>query len=184
LRIIAGDLKGKKLFSIKGQTTRPTSDRLRESIFNILSNRPSDAFVLDLFAGTGALGIEAISRGALLSYFIDNKAEAISVIRKNITACKVENKSVIFQWDITKNLRCIETLKNKINLVFMDPPYNTNLIKVSLINLQQSGCLQAGACIVVEHSLYETLPCNLDFVSVIDQRKYSKTFLSILTYDI
>ncbi|MCJ7774205.1 MAG: 16S rRNA (guanine(966)-N(2))-methyltransferase RsmD, partial [Desulfobacterales bacterium] len=159
MRIISGDLKGKNLFSIKGKTTRPTSDRLRESIFNILSNHLNDAFVLDLFAGTGALGIEAISRGALFSYFIDNKTEAIWVIQKNINACKLEDKSGIIQWDIRKSLRCIETLTNKINLIFMDPPYNANLIKPALLNLQQSGCMQTGARIVIEHSLYETIPC-------------------------
>lgn len=184
MRIIAGDLKGKKLFSIKGRTTRPTSDRLRESIFNILSNRFKAAFVLDLFAGTGALGIEAISRGALYSYFIDSKTEAISVIRKNIKDCKLEDKSDVIQWDIKKSLRCMEALTSKMDLVFMDPPYNNNLIEPTLLNLQLSGCMQKGACIVIEHSSKETIPGSLKEFSIIDQRKYRNTLLSILTYDI
>ena len=143
-----------------------------------------DTFVLDLFAGTGALGIEAISRGALFSYFIDNKTEAISAIHKNVNACNLEDKSGIIQWDIKKSLRCIETLTSKFGLIFMDPPYNANLIKPALLNLQQSGCMQTAARIVIEHSFYETIPCGLKDFTIIDQRKYRKTFLSILTYDV
>jgi len=183
LRIIAGELKGKNLFSIKGQTTRPTSDKLRETIFNILSHRLSGAFVLDLFAGTGALGIEAISRGALFSYFIDNEEKAIATINKNIKSCKLEDKSSIAQWDINRSLKCIETLKKKFDLVFMDPPYNACLIKPALINLQRSGTLQAGASVVIEHALYEPIPDDLKEFKITDKRKYRKTFLSILKYE-
>ncbi len=182
MRIIAGDLKRKKLFSSKGQNTRPTSDRLRESIFNILSNRFVGVFVLDLFAGTGALGIEALSRGALFSYFIDNEQQAISTIKKNIQSCKLENKSRALQWDISKNLRCIQNLPKKFDLVFIDPPYHVDLIKPALINLQQSDSLQKGATIVIEHSLYEPIPGSVKYFPIIDQRKYRKTLLSILTY--
>jgi len=183
LRIITGELKGKKLFSIKGQTTRPTSDKLRETIFNILAHRLIGAFVLDLFAGTGALGIEAISRGALFSYFIDNKKEAVAIINKNIKSCKFEDRSSIIQWDIKKSLKCIEMLKNKFDLVFMDPPCNAGLIKPALINLQQSGTLQAGASVVIEHALYEPIPDDLKEFKISDKRKYRRTFLSILKYE-
>jgi len=182
LRIIAGDLKGKKLFSVKGQHTRPTSDRLRESIFNILTNRSKNAFALDLYAGTGALGIEALSRGATLAYFIDNHKESISLISKNIQSCRLEDRCRIFRWDIERNLRCLKNLTNTFNLIFMDPPYNANLIKPTLSNLEKSGCLKSDAWIVIEHSTRETIPADFQSFTRIDQRKYGKVFLSIYSF--
>lgn len=184
MRIIAGNLKRKKLFSSKGEYVRPTSDRLRESIFNILSNRLNGAFVLDLFAGTGALGIEAISRGAVFSYFIDNSKEAISTISKNIKFCALDNKSKVIKWDIKKNLNCIEHLSRKFNFVFMDPPYNNYLIEPTLNNLKQSGSLQNDAIIVIEHSKHESISNNHKYFTLIDYRKYRSTLLSFFVYNV
>lgn len=183
LKIIAGNLKGKKLFSTKGRDIRPTSSRLRESLFNILSNRVFNAITLDLFAGTGALGIESLSRGALFSYFIDNKKDAISIINKNINLCSLQKKSKILKWDIVVNLNCIKCFNPKFNLVFMDPPYGIEAIKPTLINLQQSRSLRADACIVVEHSSFVQFPKNIPAFKIMDQRKYSKTTLSFLTHN-
>ena len=104
LRVISGRLKGKKLYSVHGSATRPTADRLRESIFNILSTRVFKAVVLDLFAGTGALGIEALSRGAVSAVFVDNSRKAVSIIRRNITSCAFDQRANIIKWDIKKNL--------------------------------------------------------------------------------
>lgn len=95
LRIIGGALKGKRLYSVRDMSIRPTADRLRESIFNILSQRVLDAVVLDLFAGTGALGIEALSRGAESVVFIDNRKGALSVLRRNIDSCMLDQKANI-----------------------------------------------------------------------------------------
>ena len=139
LRIIGGELKGKKLYTIPGTLIRPTADRLRESIFNILSYLVKEAVVLDLFAGTGALGIEALSRGADSAVFIDNNKKALSVIERNIQSCAVDNRSQIIRWDIVKNLNCINSVDSKFNLVFMDPPYNKGMIKPTLNNLHDSG---------------------------------------------
>ncbi|MEA3417324.1 MAG: RsmD family RNA methyltransferase [Thermodesulfobacteriota bacterium] len=111
MRIIGGNLKAKKLYSARGRVVRPTSDRLRESIFNILSFHIKQAVVLDLFAGTGALGIEALSRGAESAVFVDIHNGALSIIKRNIKACELENKSKIIKWDIVKNLNCIKSDK-------------------------------------------------------------------------
>jgi 16S rRNA (guanine966-N2)-methyltransferase len=184
LRIIAGNLKGKKLFSLKGKHIRPTSDRLRESIFNILSNRLYEAFVLDLFAGTGALGIEAISRGAVFSYFIDNNNEAISIILKNIKSSALESKSRVIKWDIRQNLKCIEHLTHKFNFVFMDPPYNEYLIEPTLENLTRSGALQNNATIVIEHAKHESITTNQNHFTLLDYRKHRDTRLTILIYKV
>jgi len=183
MRIIGGQFKGKKLFSFEGSTIRPTSDRLRESVFNILRNRVRKAVVLDLFAGTGALGIEALSRGAQSAVFIDNYKRAILLIRRNIQACSLDNISIIRYWDIKKNLNCIRSSGAVFDLVFMDPPYDKCLIKTTLYHLQHTKALAPYACVVVEHSLKEDIPDpRLSFLCN-DQRKYGNTIISFLTYN-
>jgi len=182
LRIISGRLKGKRLHSVQGLTIRPTADRLRESIFNILSFRVHNAVVLDLFAGTGALGIEALSRGAESAVFVDNNPGAVSLIERNITSCSFDKHARIIRWDIKKNLNCLKSAKKAYDLVFLDPPYNQNRVKPTLLNLEHTRSLEKGARIVVEHSPLETIPEDLFMFEIEDQRRYGKTVVSFLTY--
>lgn len=182
LRIITGTLKGKKLFSVRDRSIRPTADRLRESIFNILSHRVWEAEVLDLFSGTGAMGIEALSRGALSAIFVDSQKEALSVLKRNIELCRLNRKARIVKWNIRQNLNCIKSNQPEFDLVFLDPPYNKNLIKPSLYNLEQSKSLKEDTCIVVEHSLLEPIPTDLIAFDLSDQRRYGKTLVSFLKY--
>ena len=180
LRIIGGEFKGRKLYTIPGTLTRPTADRLRESIFNILSCLVKDAVVLDLFSGTGALGIEALSRGANSAVFIDNSKAALSIVERNIQSCAVDNLSQIITWNIVKNLNCIKSVDSKFNLVFMDPPYNKGMIKSALINLHDSGSIAKAACIIVEHTSFEPVPGACRQFELTDQRKYGKTLISFI----
>jgi 16S rRNA (guanine966-N2)-methyltransferase len=182
LRIIGGDLKGKKLKTIHGKLIRPTGDRIREAIFNILSTRVAKATVMDLFAGTGALGIEALSRGAQRALFVDNGKEALAVLKQNIVVCGLGEKADIMRWNIRQNLNGVKSIGQKFDLIFLDPPYNKNLITPSLVNLEKSEALKNNACIVVEHSVYETLPADLCMFHLTDQRKYGKTLVSFLNY--
>lgn len=182
MRIIGGKLKGKKLYSVPGVKTRPTADRVRESIFNILSSLVSDAVVLDLFAGTGAFGFEALSRGAQSAVFAEIDKDSISVLRRNIKNISVESQTKVIQWDITKNLNCLRSFQPAFNLIFMDPPYRKNMIKPSLINLHSSHCIENGARIVVEHSHQEPLLENQLPFGIVDQRQYGKTLVSFLNY--
>ena len=182
LRIIGGTLKGKKLYSVRNTSIRPTADKLRESIFNILSQRVMNAVVIDLFAGTGALGIEALSRGAESVLFVDNANGALFVLRKNIDSCMLDQKANIIKWNIRQNLNCIKSKKQHFDLIFLDPPYDKNLIKPTLVNLEKSHSLKNGACIVVEHSLFEPIPTDLFAFDLFDQRKYGKTLVSFLNY--
>jgi len=182
LRIIGGELKGKKLYTKPGTLIRPTADRLRESIFNILSYQVKEAIVLDLFAGTGAFGIEALSRGADSAVFIDNNKTALSVVERNVQSCAVDNRSQIIRWNIVKNLNCIKSIGSKFDLVFMDPPYNKGQIKPSLINLHDSGSLGNDACIIVEHNYLEPIPETYSQLELIDQRKYGKKLISFMKY--
>jgi 16S rRNA (guanine966-N2)-methyltransferase len=182
LRIISGELRGRKLASVSGVNTRPTADRIREAIFNILEMRVCGAMVLDLFAGTGALGIEALSRGADYACFLDVARGPLSALKRNLTACGLENRGKIIQWDVLKNLNCLRSIQPPFNLVFMDPPYRKRMIEPALINLQNSRCLPSGGCVVVEHSLSEPFVTGDLAFKIADQRRYGKTLVSFLDY--
>ena len=182
IRIIGGELKGRKLATVPGQHTRPTADRVRESIFNILGDRVLNALVLDLFAGTGAMGIEALSRGAESVLFADADKRALTALEKNVNACSLQRRAKIVKWNILKNLKITTASRHTFNLVFIDPPYNKNLIQPTLSNLDQSQCMANGACVTIEHSTQEAIPENEKRFKISDQRRYGKTLVSFLLY--
>ena len=133
MRIISGRLKGRKLKSVRGARTRPTADRVRESLFNILGPESvRDAVVLDLFAGTGALGIEALSRGAARAVFVEKAQPAVTVLKSNLAACELTQTARVIQWDILKNLNCLKHCEKPFTLVFLDPPYDRGMVKTTL----------------------------------------------------
>lgn len=180
IRIIGGELRGKRLFPVKGPGVRPTTDRHRESIFNILSSRILNVKVLDLFAGTGALGLEALSRGACQAVFIDISRNSCDTIYRNVQSCRLDTVSEIIRCDILKSLNRI---KNKLfGLVLMDPPYKHNAVLPSLQNLHSSRCLKTEAVIVVEHDTGESLTKIPSCYCLFDQRKFGKTVVSFLKY--
>ncbi len=182
LRIIGGQFKGRKLRSVRGTRTRPTSERIREAIFNILAFQVRGATVLDLFAGTGAFGVEALSRGAQTAVFIDISSQSISILRENLSAIAPESPTRIIRWDLTRNLNCLNSIPLAFDLVFMDPPYRKNLIAPTLSHLHASQSLANKACIIVEHSHLEPVhPDRLPF-EIVDQRKYGKTLVSFLNF--
>ena len=152
LRIIGGELKGKRLYSIRGSAVRPTADRLRESIFNILFPCIHGSIVLDLFAGTGAYGIEALSRGAESAVFIDNNKEALSAIKKNLVSCAYDNKARVISWDIRKNLNCLNLIPySRFDLIFIDPPYDQGLVDLALRHLGDTDSMAKEVMVVIEH---------------------------------
>ncbi len=182
MRIISGDLKGRKLLSVRGMATRPTSDRVREALFNILGARTHNAKVLDLFAGTGALGIEALSRGGHNAVFVDHSTQALAVLRNNIHRCNLTANSRVIQWDIVKNLNCLNGFEPACNLVFLDPPYHRQWIAPTLDHLRASQCLCRQAVVVAEHEPGCTIkPTSSDWV-LTDCRRYGQTALSIFSF--
>ena len=181
LRVIGGKLRGRRLRSVKGYRTRPTADRIREALFSILSKRVAGAVVLDLFAGTGALGIEAMSRGAESAVFIDIDTRAARIIEQNIDACSLASRTRCIRWDIVKNLNCLLPYPQMFDLVLMDPPYDRNMILPSVVNLLRSACLKPNAWIVVEHGSRDAVSQGSVPLSLIDQRRYGKTLVSFLT---
>ncbi len=182
MRIISGYLKGRKLFCAKGGKIRPTSDKVREAVFNILSFSVKNTCVLDLFAGTGALGIEAFSRGAKKVFFLDNGKDALKTIKAN-TAYLPESSRRIIKWDIKKSLRCLKAYPETFDLVFLDPPYGKGLLEPALDHLIDSGALKPGAIIIGEHALSEKISVQNHGLILTDQRKYGKTLVSFFNYD-
>jgi 16S rRNA (guanine966-N2)-methyltransferase len=154
MRVVGGRLKGRNLASPSTQQIRPTADRLRESLFNILAhaydNPVADARVLDLFAGTGALGIEAVSRGAKFTLFVDNGAEARALLRNNVETLGLGGVTKVYRRDAT-NLGSAHPVE-PFSLVFLDPPYRMQLADKALVSLREGGWLAPGALVVVEEA--------------------------------
>jgi len=154
MRVVGGRLKGRNLASPSSQAIRPTADRLRESVFNILihayDDPVQDARVLDLFAGTGALGIEAVSRGAAFTLFVDNGAEARALLRNNVESLGLGGVTKVYRRDAT-NPGPAHPME-PFALAFLDPPYGKGLAETSLASLRDGGWLTAGALVVVEEA--------------------------------
>src|SRR5499433_258374 len=147
MRVVGGRLRGRNLASPSSRDIRPTADRLRESVFNILTHAYGDpisgARVLDLFAGTGALGIEAISRGAVFALFVDNGAEARALLRNNVEALALGGVTKVFRRDAT-NLGPAHPIE-PFSIAFLDPPYGKGLAEKALASLRAGGWLTPGA---------------------------------------
>jgi 16S rRNA (guanine966-N2)-methyltransferase len=182
LRIIGGSLRGRKLSVARGAVTRPTANRSREAIFNILYTRVRGSAVLDLFAGSGAMGIEALSRGAEYAVFLDNDKNVCSALKKNIISCGVEPESAVIQCDALKKLDFIKLIRTCFDIVFIDPPYNSGLIEPALRNLVKWELLKKKSDIIVEHSASEALPKGMASFIIADQRKYGKSRVTFLQY--
>jgi 16S rRNA (guanine966-N2)-methyltransferase len=173
MRIVGGRLGGRTLAGPKSQAIRPTSDRLRESLFNILTHGHGDpvtgARVLDLFAGTGALGLEAMSRGASFALLIDDGAEARALMRQNVEVLGLGGVTRIFRRDATK-LGQVHPLE-PFSLVFLDPPYRHGLAERALTALRTGGWLAPDALIVVEEAADAAFTAPEGFAEV-DRRRY------------
>src|SRR4051812_44052422 len=175
MRIVGGRLRGRVLAAPRSQTIRPTADRLREALFNILLHGYGDpvtgARVLDLFAGTGALGLEALSRGAAFALFVDDGAEARALLRENVATLGLGGSSRIFRRDATKlgDAHPIEPF----SLIFLDPPYSKGLAEKALVSTHAGGWLTPDALIVVEETAQAfNAP---DGFTAIERRKYDDT---------
>ena len=176
MRIVGGRLRGRTLVAPKSQAVRPTSDRLRESLFNILAHAHGDpvtgARVLDLFAGTGALGIEAVSRGAKFTLFVDNGAEARALLRSNVEALGLGGVTKVFRRDAT-DLGPAHPVE-PFALVFLDPPYGKGLAEKALASMRDGGWLTPGALLVVEEAKAAAFAAPAGFEEL-ERRAYDDT---------
>ncbi|MCX5864045.1 MAG: 16S rRNA (guanine(966)-N(2))-methyltransferase RsmD [Deltaproteobacteria bacterium] len=179
MRIISGSARGRKLLTPGqrfGDSVRPTSDRAREAIFSILAAKVVDARVLDLFAGTGALGLEALSRGALSAVFVDGQRSVIELIGRNIALCGFAERATVLQRDLARGVAFLKATQpaEGFNLVFLDPPYGSTLALSSLESLAGGNFLAANAIVVLEDAAELQYPETLGPLVCFDQRRYGE----------
>ena len=184
MRITAGHFKGRTLHAPDGERVRPTSDKVRQAIFNILAHGDlalelGGARIADLFAGTGALGLEAISRGASFCLFVDDNAESRGVLRSNVEAFGLTGATKIWRRDATDLGPMSAGAGGPFDLVFLDPPYRKNLLAPALAALRDGNWLAAGALIVTESSEEEPAP-EADGYTLLDHRTYGDTRVAFL----
>ncbi|MBI4368281.1 MAG: 16S rRNA (guanine(966)-N(2))-methyltransferase RsmD [Candidatus Omnitrophica bacterium] len=181
MRIIGGTLKRRQLFFPKTFLTRPVTDRAKETIFNILGGRCRSAAVLDLFAGSGSLGIEALSRGALEICFVDSAKAATNCVMRNLKMLTLESSSKVIRMPVLKAIDRLEKKTKSFDLIFLDPPHNKGLIKKVLHRLDHSAIVAPLGCIVVGHSNQEGLPNFLKTLRAERSTKIGQTFVSFLS---
>lgn len=179
MRVIAGLAKGRRLKSPVGLATRPTTDRIKEAIFSILHPYLPKSHVLDLFSGTGNLGIEALSRGAEKAFFVDNNKNSIRIIYENIEITGFKEKSKIFHQEALKTIRELAQLGQKYDIIFMDPPYLKGLIVPCVQAIEEDRLLSDTGVIVIEHDSKDVLPEKFTRLIRIKNRKYGNTTISI-----
>ena len=186
LRITSGALKGRALHGPSDARVRPTSDKVRQAIFNILAHNDFDtgftlegARVADLFAGTGALGIEAISRGAMFALFVEDAAESRALIRENVETMGLTGVTKIWRRDATDLGPMSAGAGGPFDLAFLDPPYRKNLLAPALTALRDGGWLAPGVLIVTESSEEEPAP-EADGFTLLDHRSYGDTRVAFL----
>lgn len=170
MRVIAGTRRSLLLKTPDGNVTRPTTDRIKETLFNVLQTDIQDSIFVDLFSGSGAIGIEALSRGAKKAYFIEMNKEAISCIQDNIKFTKFTEQAVVLKQEVVSGL---EFIKEPVDIIFMDPPYDQLLEKTILDKLSKTNILKEDSMIIVEASLkteFDYLE-ELGFV-VLKEKKY------------
>ena len=185
MRIIGGTAKGRRLQTPPKSTAkrtgrpviRPTADRAREALFSIIGSEVENGEVLDLFAGTGALGLEALSRGARSAVFVDKNSQSITLIQKNIELCGFSDRSSVIKRDLAKSLSFLEKILSgkEFSIIFIDPPYKNGL-SLSMIKELSSGALLASSgLVIVEDDADIELPRSMGLLTLIDQRQYGDT---------
>ena len=176
MRIVGGEFRGRPLATPRSSAIRPTTDRTREAVFNVLAHRFAEhldgARVLDLFAGTGALGIEAVSRGAAFTLFVDNGAEARALLRNNVEALGLGGVTKVYRRDAT-NLGPVHPME-PFSLAFLDPPYGKGLAEKALVSLRDGAWLTPGALLVVEETKVSAIAVPEGFEEL-ERRAYDDT---------
>nr|WP_300005412.1 16S rRNA (guanine(966)-N(2))-methyltransferase RsmD [Tissierella sp.] len=181
MRVISGIRKGHKLKSPKGQLTRPTEDRIKESLFNILGILNKESIVLDLFSGSGSIGIEFLSRGAKEVYFIDSSLDSINTIRENLNHTRLLENSVVYKKDSLQAIRFLKDKSIKFDYIYIDPPFeNHELIFNVLKNLGKHPILKENSMIIIEHEKKLNLSDNLSVFEIIDSRDYGSKAITFL----
>lgn len=174
MKIIAGFYKNKNLIFVSNFTTRPTANIVREGLFSKIQFHITDSVFLDLFSGSGSIGIEALSRGARKVYFVDHDKKNIEIIKKNIENCKINKNN----YEIINNDYCkaIDQINEQLDFVFIDPPYQSNLYEISIEKLIKNNLLTNESIVICEHDTKRQL--NFETLNLISTKKYGSRTLS------
>lgn len=179
MRIIAGIAGGIRLKSIKGKDVRPTLDRVKEAVFNMIAYYIEDAEVLDLFSGFGSLGIEALSRGAAHADLVEVKGKHVNIIKENLKISKLENKASVIQNDVFDYL---QNCNKSYDLIFMDPPYKQGMTKKTLDLILKNKILKKDGLIISERSSEEK-QLKFEKLKIVRERNYGNSLIYIYSFD-
>ncbi|WJQ79462.1 16S rRNA (guanine(966)-N(2))-methyltransferase RsmD [Brevibacillus brevis] len=184
MRVIAGEHRGRRLAAVPGKGTRPTTDKVKESIFNMIGPYFDGGWALDLYAGTGGLGIEALSRGADRAVFVERDQKAFAVVKQNVSTCRLDDYAELYRMDADRAIRTLSTRNQKFDLVFLDPPYVQQKIVEEIEMLQELGMLADGAWIVAEHDIADSFPDAIGHCVKDRAAKYGDTAVTVYYYDL
>jgi 16S rRNA (guanine(966)-N(2))-methyltransferase RsmD len=177
VRVIAGTAKGKRLKSPQGKI-RPLSDQARESLFNILQPIVEGSYFLDLFAGTGSVGIEALSRGATLSIFVELDKKTVQVIRENLENCGFPDRSEVYALDVIRGLKILKRKGAKFGIIFIGAPYGSPNLEKALQELSDGSLLNEAGVVVAEHRFKHKIPLEFGALKQVREARYGDTLLS------
>lgn len=183
MRIISGTNKGMKLYAPEGMSVRPTSDKIKEAIFNMIGYIDEESIVLDLFSGSGGVGMEFIARGAMQCYFVDSSHKSLSYVKKNLELCKFKEKAKIVMSDYERAIMNLSNEGIKFNYIFADPPYDLNYGFNIAKKVFENNLLERDGMLIIETDKSEKVIDNIDTdVIKYKEKIYGRTRISILTY--
>lgn len=175
MRVIAGQFKGRRLKAVPGKNTRPTTDKIKESVFQMIGPFFNGGHCLDLYAGSGALGIEAISRGMDHAILVDKHPKAIQTIYDNINALHITDRTEVYRADAFRAMKAIVKRGLKFNLILLDPPYQTVDFEKLLNHMIELDILEQNGMILCEYDNNEKIPTRIENLALIKQESYGKT---------
>lgn len=180
MRIIGGRAKGTKLYTLEGENTRPTLNRVREALFNILQLKLQDSIFLDLFSGSGACGIEAVSRGAKKAILCDKSRQAFEIIKKNVEKTHTQEQIELYHMTFEELLKT--KIREKLDIIFIDPPYNTNFAYEAVKIILENNLMNENSMIIIETDQEKRVKEQLKKIEIeiMDERKYGRAHLIFL----
>ncbi|MBT2660331.1 16S rRNA (guanine(966)-N(2))-methyltransferase RsmD [Bacillus sp. ISL-45] len=183
MRVVSGDLKGRVLKAVPGTSTRPTTDKVKESLFNMIGPYFTGGLGLDLFAGSGGLGIEALSRGLDKVIFVDREGKAIHIINENLRSCGLEEKAEVYRNDAVRALKAIQKRDLIFDFIFLDPPYKKQQLVKLLELIEKERLIQHDGLIVCEHASDITLPDKVGALVQSRSEKYGIIGITLYKVD-
>lgn len=178
MRIIGGQLKGKRILVPSGFRVRPPLAKIREAIFQILPKDWEGKRVLDLYAGCGSFGLEALSRGAEYVVFVEKGGFVLNVLRKNIDSCRYREKASILMLNVLKAIPYLGSREERFDVVFVDPPFERNLASETMELLDENKLIRDNGWVILRHSIKETVNVSYGEISLFDQRRYGRSLVS------